>query len=127
VILSAEYISGAIFSDQQVPLRTWSLLAVVFGVNETRLYFNGRLVKVGPKTETWGGTHFVIGCVGETNPIDHFKGKMRAVRISKGERYTSDFTPDEVFSADPADAPNGAVWIYDRSQLKNLPPQFPPG
>ena len=58
-----------------MPLHTWSHLAVVFGLDETRLYFNGRLVKVGPKTEPQGGTHFVIGCVGETNPIDHFKGQ----------------------------------------------------
>jgi eukaryotic-like serine/threonine-protein kinase len=117
-ILSAEYIPGPIFSEQQVPLHTWSHLAVVFGVDETRLYFNGRLVKVGPKTEPQGGTHFVIGCVGETNPIDHFKGRLRSARISKGERYTRDFTPDARFSADPPDAPNQAVLIYDGAHVE---------
>ncbi len=112
-IFAAEYISGDIFSAQQVPLRMWSHLATVFGETETRLYFNGRLVQAGPKTEPQGGTHFVIGCVGETNPIDHFRGKMRALRISKGERYTSDFTPEESFTADPPDAEHRAVLIFD--------------
>lgn len=118
-ILAAEYISGDIFSEQQVPLNTWSHVAVVFGVDETRLYFNGRLVKVGPQTEPQGGTHFVIGCVGETNPIDHFRGKIRCVRISNGERYTGDFKPDKVFSADPADASSRAVLIYDGDHVES--------
>ena len=65
--LAAESISGDIFSEQQMPMLTWSLAAAVFGVDETR--------------------HFVIGCVGETNPIDHFRGKVRSVRISRGETY----------------------------------------
>jgi hypothetical protein len=117
-ILAAEYISGDIFSERQVPLRTWSHVAVVFGVENTRLYFNGPLVKVGPKTEPRGGTHFVIGCVGETNPIDHFKGKIRSVRISKGERYTGNFAPDATFSADPLDAASRAVLIYDGEHVE---------
>ena len=116
-IFAAEYISGDIFSDQQVPLNAWSHLTVVFGVKETRLYFNGKLVKVGPKTEPQGGTHFVIGCVGETNPIDHFRGKMRCARISRGERYTGDFKPDRAFVADPPDVPNGAVLIYNGTHV----------
>jgi hypothetical protein len=117
-ILATEYISGDIFTDQQVPMRTWSHLAVVFGVEETRLYFNGRLVKIGPRTEPQSGTHFMIGCIAETNPIDLFRGKMRSVRISKGERCTDDFMPDEVFSGDPADAPTREVLVYDGDHVE---------
>ncbi len=60
-ILAAEYIPGGIFSDQELPLHTWSHVALMFGVDETRLYFNGRMVKIGPKKEPEGETHFVIG------------------------------------------------------------------
>jgi hypothetical protein len=107
------------FSDQAVPLHEWSHVAAVFGDHETRLYLNGRKVHVGPGTEPQGGTQFVVGCAGLTNPIDHFQGQIRAVRISMGERYTGDFRPQERFSADPADAPNRAILIYDGKHVVN--------
>jgi hypothetical protein len=116
-ILAAEYIPGATFSDKVVPLHEWSHLSVVFGRDETRLYFNGQKVHVGPKTQGEGGTQFVIGCAGRDTRVDYFSGQIRVVRISNGERYTGNFTPDPIFSADPPDSPNRAVLIYDGAHV----------
>ena len=41
-----------------------------------------------------------------------FIGQMRCVRISKGERYTDDFTPSESFTAD-----DNALVIYDAKSV----------
>jgi serine/threonine protein kinase len=118
VVLSAEYVPGIISSDRAVPLNQWSHVAAVFSAAETRLFLNGINVATGPATKAGSGARFVIGNVGEGNPIDFFEGQIRAVRISKGERYTGTFTPDRVFVADPADAPNRAVLIYDGSHVE---------
>jgi hypothetical protein len=117
-VLAAEYIPGATFSDKPVPLHEWSHLSVVFGLNQTRLYLNGKNVHVGPKTQAEGGTPFVIGCAGRDTRVDYFKGQIRAVRISKGERYAGDFKPDVTFSADPVDSSTKAVLIYDGSHVE---------
>jgi serine/threonine-protein kinase len=105
--LVAEYIptdsqQGIIFSDATVPLNKWTHVAAVFGETETRLYLNGKHVVSGPATKQLGGTRFVIGCVGDTNPIDSFIGKVRSVRISEGERYSTEFSSDESFENDTA-------------------------
>ena len=113
-ILSAEYVPGMMFSGRAVPLREWSHVAAVFGEAETRLYLNGERVHVGPKTEPVGGTKFVIGCAGEANPIDHFRGRVRSVRVSPGERFSGDFRPPETF---PPGDPE-AVLIYDGSKVE---------
>jgi hypothetical protein len=112
-ILCAEYIPGVIFSESAIPLDRFSHAAVVFGPTETRLYLGGRKVAVGPATQTTGGAPFVVGNVGSGNPINFFVGKIRAVRISRGERFSADFLPDETFVADAADTPTRAVLIYD--------------
>ena len=85
----------------------------LFGEKETRLYFNGKLVLSIPPTKAKGGTHFVVGNVGENHPIDYFLGQIRSVRISKGERYTADFQPDEDFRRDET-----AVLIYSAKSVE---------
>ena len=121
--LVAEYIptdsqQGIIFSDATVPLKEWTHVAAVFGETETRLYLNGKHVVSGPATKQLGGTRFVIGCVGDTNPIDSFIGKVRSVRISEGERYSGDF------EALPLDDSGDVVALYssrvDGLQLTDL-------
>ena len=89
-----------------------------FGRDETRLYFNGKKVHVGPKTQVGGGTLFVIGCAGRDTRVDYFTGQIRAVRISQGKRFTKDFKPDEKFFPDSPDAPNRAVVIYDGQHIE---------
>lgn len=84
---------GLIRSSQLVPVNEWSHIAAVFGAQETRLYFNGKLVETGPPTQVSGGTPFVIGNVGEQSPLDYFHGEIKEVRISKGERYLDNFAP----------------------------------
>ena len=114
--LSAEYIRGDVYVSQQaVPIRQWSHIAAVFGESETRLYFNGKQVGTAPATENIGGTTFLVGNVGETNHIDFFIGKIRAVRISKGERFHDHFLPDQSFAAEGDDQ---AVLIYDGQSVE---------
>ncbi len=49
-----------------------------------------------------------IGNVGQNNHLAFFVGKIRCARISKGEVYLADFTPDEQF-----DSTENAMLIYD--------------
>jgi serine/threonine protein kinase len=129
VLLTGEYIPGKadpefgttpgmIRSAQMVPIKEWSHIAAVFGETETRLYFNGKLVKTGPPTAVNGGTNFVIGNVGKDNPIDYFLGQIRSVRISRGERFSEDFEPEPQFVKDAEDAPNRAILFYDGSKAE---------
>ena len=117
-MLAAERIEGLVKSKQVVLIREWSHIATVFAETETRLYFNGKLVVSGPPTKAVGGTHFVVGNAGENHPREYFLGQIRSVRISKGERYESDFTPDEQCIKDADDAPAKAVLIYDGSTVE---------
>ena len=116
-VLCAEYVPGVTFSEATIPLNRWSHVAVVFGETETRLYFDGRKVGVGPATKPVGEAVFVVGNVGKGNPINYFIGGIRSVRISKGERYNGDFLPDEAFVKDGDDAPAKAVLIFDGSSV----------
>jgi tRNA A-37 threonylcarbamoyl transferase component Bud32 len=98
--LAFEYLVGFEVSNAAVPLRQLTHVAAVFGPENTRLYRSGKLVHTGAPTKAYGDTPFVIGQIGATNPDLHFVGQMRCVRISKGERYKEDFTPNESFAAD---------------------------
>ena len=98
--LSAEIIRenkemGLLYSNASVPIRKWSHVAVVFGTDETRMYFNGELAGTGQATVPKGGTNFVIGNIGDTTHMFFFHGKMRSIRISKGERFDENFIPDD--------------------------------
>lgn len=106
--LAYEYLTGFETSDSTVPLKEWTHVAAVFGDSETRLYNNGKLVHTGSATQADGGTPFVVGRIGVTNPDLVFVGQMRCVRISKGERYQGDFTPTDSFKPD-----DSTVLIYD--------------
>jgi hypothetical protein len=118
-VLSAEYIAGPmIHTEGVIPLDRWSHVAVVFGEIETRLYLNGHRVGAGPATKAESGTTFVVGNVGRGNPINYWVGKVRAVCISKGERYAGDFVPEEKFKKDAGDAPIRAVLIYDGAAVE---------
>lgn len=106
-LVAAEYLDGNLYSDQTVMPSQWSHVAAVFGETETRLYLNGKRVATGPASANSGSTNFVIGVIGEQNSLYHYHGKMRGIRVSRGERYTTDFQPEERFS------PNStAVLIY---------------
>lgn len=100
-ILSAEYQGGMINSPSAVPPGEWSHIGGVFTEAETKLYLNGKLVHTGPgKSEDEAVSRFVIGNVGESNPIAFFHGDVRSVRISEGERYSADFRPTDTFASD---------------------------
>lgn len=102
VVPFVEFVPGILKGTQSVPLKRWSHLAGVFGETETRLYLKGELVTSGTATKNEGTTKFVVGNIGLDNPIDYFKGKVRAVRISRGERYTVEFVPAEQLASDDA-------------------------
>jgi len=59
-----------------------------------------------------GGIEFVVGNIGKDNPIHFYHGQMRAVRISKGERYAVDFEPPKDFQSDDA-----TVLIYSAKSV----------
>lgn len=99
-VLSAEYIGGMINTPIAVPPVEWSHITGVFTEAETRLYLNGKLVHTGPGGANDSFAKFVLGNVGLTNPIAYFKGDLRSVRISQGERYRNGFKPDDDFSTD---------------------------
>jgi len=113
VLLSAEYVKGILTSQATVPICQWSHLGVVFSASETRLYLNGKLVEIGPASEDVDGSHFVIGNVGENNPIDFFIGQIRQVRICRGEVYTEDFVPQEDLKVDPVDPSVEVIAVYE--------------
>ena len=110
--LAFEYLVGFEVSNAPVPLRQLTHVAAVFGADNTRLYRSGKLVHTGAPTKAYGDTPFVIGQIGSTNPDVFFVGQMRCVRISKGERYTKDFTPAESFIAD-----DDSLVIYDGKRV----------
>lgn len=119
VLLAYEYVPGLYQSMQVVPLQEWSHITAVFGEKDTKLFFNGKLVGTGPATQIKGGTPFVIGNVGYRNPIDYFVGEIRTVRISRGERYQGDFTPESDFVKDAEDASCKAVLIYNGKSVED--------
>lgn len=111
---TAETIRGGFHVEKVVPPGRWTHLAAVFGPEETTLFMDGKKLGVGPPTQPpTRKTRFVIGNVGEDHNKMFFRGKVRTVRISTGERYKDDFVPDEAFAKDIADAPSRAVLIYD--------------
>ena len=114
VHLGGEQLKGGVKSPQVVPLAVWSHVAAVFGDQETRLYFNGKLVMTHiPTNPAESDTRFVVGNVGENNPTEFFLGQIRSVRISEGERYKTDFVPEERFAKDADGAKTQALLIFD--------------
>jgi len=60
----------------------------------------------------------VIGNVGEDHDGMFFRGQIRCLRISSGERYSDDYEPESSFSPDTANAPHRGVLIYDGSKVE---------
>jgi len=110
---TAETIRGGFHIEKVVPPGKWTHLAAVFGPEETTLFMDGKKIGVGPPTQPpTRKTRFVIGNVGEDHNKMFFRGKVRSIRISAGERYKDDFTPDETFTKDGDDAPAKAILVY---------------
>jgi hypothetical protein len=77
------------------------------------VFYNGKVAGRGSPTANEGGTPFVVGNAGRDNPEHFFVGRMRCVRISRGERYAGEFTPAETFQPDGT-----AVLIFDASKAE---------
>jgi len=110
-MLSVEYISGMSNSTASIPPNRWSHVAAVFSESETRLYVNGKLVEIAPRSKPEGDTRFVIGNVGENNLISFYRGEVRSARISSGERYSDSFSPTELGED------NGVVLLLDENAM----------
>lgn len=95
-LLSVEYIEGMVNSDAAVVPGVWSHVAAAFTETETRLYLNGKLVATAPGSSNSGSTNFVIGNVGQDKLLYYYRGQIRSVRISEGERYGEAFEPSEL-------------------------------
>lgn len=99
-VLTVEYVGGTVRSEISVVPGAWSHIAGVFSESETRLYLNGKLVATGPGSSNDDSPRFVIGNVGETNYLCYYRGQVRSVRISEGERFGEAFEPQELTSDD---------------------------
>ena len=98
--LAGEHSAGMVRADALVPVASWSHVAGVFTESETRLYLDGSPVASGPGGPLDGSTVFVIGNVGRRNPIDYYRGEVRAARVTRGERYDGRFAPAETLADD---------------------------
>ncbi len=98
----AETVDQTFFAPKSVSIKSWIHLAVVFSESETRIYLDGEQQLIGPPTKPHGDVVFVVGNIGLDNPLCYFHGQVRSIRISRGEEYTSDFTPDEDLTANEA-------------------------
>lgn len=92
--LNYTFLKGANTPPFLIPVNEWSHVAVVFGKNETRLYIDGKRVFTGAKSEMFGEIPFVVGGMGLDSRIYQLHGDIRSLRISDGERYSGNFTPD---------------------------------
>lgn len=90
-LLSVEHIEGMVNSSVAVVPGVWSHVAAVFTKTDTRLFLNGELVATASGSSKGGSTNFVIGNVGQDKPLYFFRGQIRSVRISEGERYGDTF------------------------------------
>lgn len=120
-IFVAQRIRGALSTRTIVPVGQWTHLATVFSETETRLYANGKHVETGAASQLGRNAPFVIGGVGFNNRLYQFVGDIRAVRISKGERFQKEFDPDSTFEPDSPSSSGGAILIYDkRSESRDV-------
>jgi len=110
-IFSVEHVRGMVNSSAAVAPNRWSHVAAVCSEFETRLYLDGKLVAKAPGSESGGETPFVIGNAGETNLISFYRGQIRSVRISEGERYKGEFEPSAL-SKDST-----SLFVIDRTTL----------
>lgn len=139
-VFVGQRVRGALISATTVKTDEWTHVAGVFGKQQTRIYANGKQVESGPTdlssigqpmvntkgelVEAGGVTKrddtkhdddapFVIGGIGIDNRRFQFIGDIRAVRISKIERFNKAFSPDEIFEPD-SESKNNTVLIYDK-------------
>ncbi len=85
-LLSVEHIEGMVNSNAAVVSGVWSHVAAVFAETETRLNLNGKRVATAAGSLGGGSTKFVIGNAGQDKLLHYYRGQIRSVRISKGER-----------------------------------------
>ena len=109
-----EVIHGGFNAEMPVTPGKWIHMAAVYGTEETKLFVDGKKVAVGAATlKPPIESHFVIGNVGEDHNVMFFRGQIRCLRISRGERYSGEFKPQLSFTSDDTDDPHGAVLIFD--------------
>ena len=113
LVVSAEYVSGGVHAPNPIAPNQWQHLAAVYADDSTNLFVNGKLVARGPASKLSGTTPFVIGNLGEPMLGQFFSGEIRSVRISEGERYSTEFAPDDVLQSDKT-----TVLVYDASSVR---------
>ncbi len=100
VHLSGRYVSAK--AKDVLPLNQWTHLAGVFTGSEVRIYVDGKLIdsKPGKGKRTRNQLPLYLGA--DTNESGQatrsFLGKIDEVRLSKGAKYDSDFSPARRFS-----------------------------
>jgi hypothetical protein len=116
---NVEILKGGFLSQQLLEAGQWCHIAVVYGDQETVLFYNGKKVQTDRPTQAAGGANFVIGNVGEGHTHMFFRGEVRSMRISSGERYRDEFQPPPNFTASDNVDSSKAVLIYEPAAVKN--------
>lgn len=91
-------------------------LALVYDLNETRLYVNGRLaqgVAIAPAKHFPSTEAFFIGGPGGRKDSTYFDGVIDEVRISSTARYSRDYAPSARFEVDEHTL---ALYHFDEGQ-----------
>ena len=115
-----EVIRGGFNDDIPIAPGRWNHIAAVYGPDHTTLFINGKKRFVGAATLPPDlETPFIIGNVGKDHAVMFFRGQVRCLRISQGERYKTDFDPEPTFLPDDANSPHRAMLIFDGSKVEN--------
>ena len=79
----------------------WTHVAIVSdGTNDIQVYYDGRLAgTMTPQSLSDGSSNLVIGRRGAGN-YQYFYGKLANIKISDVARYTGEFAPSTVYTAD---------------------------
>ncbi len=111
------------WTGEFLPIRKWTHLAVTFDDEKICFFVDGHLVHTDKGAQETGPAMFVVGyigivSIGQYNPKYTFEGKIRAVRISTGIRYSGEFRPPFDFNKNQDKEGIKTSIIYDASNAR---------
>ena len=90
-------------SSLTIPVGPWVHVVITRLTGEMKMYVNGKLARkqyATPNLSTETSGQIVIGR-GKDRLQNYFEGYIDEIRISRGEKYTDNFTPREILDKDP--------------------------
>jgi hypothetical protein len=92
------YMQEAIGIEAPLTMNQRAHLALIINKTSATFFLNGQLVETQQIAYEASGKNIRIGALPSLGP--YFAGRIDEVRISKGVRYTQDFTPSDRFNDD---------------------------